>query len=220
MMEMTQVTARCEVRRAAQVMRRVYVIDDDSDVRKSLHFLLAASSVVAWPFALAADFLDQLPTLEPAPVLLDIRMPGIDGVEMLALVREREIRWPVVMMSAHGDVPVAVRAMKLGAVEFLEKPFQPGILDRAMDHAFAVLDRMAPARRDRHHARHLIGLLSPREREIMTILIDGAANKAAAHRLGLSARTVEMHRRNAFAKLKLKNIAEAVALFIKAELSH
>jgi two-component system response regulator FixJ len=199
---------------AVQPLRRVYIVDDDIDVRKSLHFLLAAASITAWPFAEAADFLDQLPTLIPAPILLDIRMPGIDGLQLLGLLEARHIDWPVIVMSAHGDVPIAVRAMKLGAIEFLEKPFEPGLLNHALGHGFAVLDRIVSAQHERDRARRLIGLLSPREREIVSLLIEGASNKVAAQRLALSARTVEMHRGNALAKLKVKSVAEAMALMM------
>lgn len=205
---------------AAQPARRVYIVDDDIDVRKSLHFLLATSAITAWPFGEAADFLEQLPNLLPAPILLDIRMPGIDGLQMLGLLKERHIDWPVIVMTAHGDVPIAVRAMKLGAIEFLEKPFQPGTLNQALGYGFDVLDRIVCAQHERDRARRLIGLLSPREREIVTILIEGATNKVAAHRLGLSARTVEMHRGNALAKLKVKSVAEAMALMMATNLLH
>ncbi|WP_298191025.1 response regulator [Novosphingobium sp.] len=198
--------------------RRVYLIDDDADVRKSLHFLLGVSSITAWPFAESADFLDQLDELPPAPILLDIRMPRIDGLQMLALLKEREITWPVIMMTAHGDIAVAVRAMKLGAIEFLEKPFEPDLLEQALDQAYGVLGRIERTVQSRRRARQLLGQLSRRESEVLTILMEGVPNKIAAHRLDLSPRTVEMHRGNALAKLGLKSIAEAVALVTAADL--
>lgn len=193
-------------------LRRVYVIDDDSDVRKSLRFLLASSSITAWPFAAAADFVDQLPGLAPAPILLDIRMADIDGLQLLAILKERAVRWPVVIMTAHGDVSIAVRAMKLGAIEFIEKPFGPDRLDHALGQAFDILDQTEHSLRIRNHARHLFGLLSRREGEIVAILMEGVSNKLVAHRLGLSVRTVEMHRGNALSKLEVKSIAEVMAL--------
>lgn len=197
--------------------RRVYVVDDDADLRKSLHFLLASSAITAWPFAEGADFLDQLPGLVPAPILLDVRMPTIDGLAMLSILNQRAVDWPVIVMTAHGDVTIAVRAMKLGAIDFLEKPFKPDLLDHMLDHAFGLLAQADRSRHAREDARRLIGQLSRRELQIVTILLEGVPNKVAAHRLDLSARTVEMHRANALAKLGLKSIAEVIALVTTAE---
>jgi two-component system response regulator FixJ len=198
--------------------RQVYVIDDDIDVRKSLHFLLASSSIIGWPFATSADFLDQLPGLVPAPILLDIRMPIIGGLQTLEILRERGISWPVIVMTAHGDVTVAVRAMKLGAMDFLEKPFKSDLLDCVLDNAFNILAQTQRLLGVRDHARRLIGGLSKRESETVALLIEGVPNKIAAHRLGLSARTVEMHRSNALTKLGLKSIPEVIALVTAADL--
>lgn len=213
---MTPVTAAFEGEamqpRAAGAQNSVYVIDDDSDVRKSLHFLFSAHDIRVWPFAAADDFLEMLPTLLPAPILLDIRMPGIDGLQMLAMLKEREVPWPVVILTAHADVALAVRAMKLGAVDFLEKPFAPAALDAALAEAFARLGQTRHQLTEREDARRRIAQLTPRERDIVAILIEGALNKEVAHRLGLSVRTVEMHRANALAKLKVKSIAEVVRL--------
>lgn len=196
----------------SRVHSRLYVIDDDRDVRKSLHFMFSTSSIKVWPFAAAADFLDQLAFLTPAPILLDIRMDDIDGLELLEILKEREVSWPVVILTAHGDVDVAVRAMKLGAIDFLEKPFPPEALEQALDHAFDILARTEHLLSARDQARYRIGQLTARERETMAILMEGVPNKEVAHRLGLSVRTVEMHRANALAKLDVKSIAEVVNL--------
>jgi two-component system response regulator FixJ len=190
----------------------VYVIDDDSDVRKSLHFLLSASGIHTWPFASAMDFLDQLPFLRPAPVLIDIRMPVIDGLQLLAMLKEREVSWPTIVLTAHGDIPLAVRAMKLGAIDFLEKPFAPEAITQAIAQAFELLDKTQHLLSAREQAHYRVGQLTARERETMAILMEGVGNKEVAHRLGLSVRTVEMHRANALAKLQVKSIAEVVAL--------
>lgn len=104
--------------------KQVYVVDDNSDVRRSLHFSLSAIDIVSWPFSCAQDLLDQAASLPPAPLLLDIKMPGIDGLEALTLLRDQGIDWPVIMMSAHGDIKMAVKSIKLGAADFLEKPFK------------------------------------------------------------------------------------------------
>ena len=123
----------------APANRCVYVIDDDVDVRKSLHFLLATSDIRAWPFAGGEDFIGQLTDLSPAPILLDVRMAGIDGFGVMAELAAHGIGWPVIVMTAHGDIPVAVRAMKLGAIEFIEKPFLAEELEIALKRAFVVL---------------------------------------------------------------------------------
>lgn len=199
-----------------QVPRCVYVIDDNADVRKSLHFLLSVSSITAWPFATAADFLEQLPELVPGPILLDVRMPQIDGLEMLSILKDRALDWPVIVMTAHSDVRIAVGAMKLGAIDFLEKPFKTELLEKVLDQAFEIVDQADSTFRMRAQARERFERLSRREREVMASLVDGAPNKVAARELGLSARTVEMHRANALGKLGLKSIAEVVKLEVAA----
>ena len=204
---------------SAQRPHHVYIIDDDSDVRKSLHFLLTSASITPWPFAAAADFLDQLPDLAPGPILLDIRMAGIDGIQLLGILKERSVFWPVIIMTAHGDIAIAVRAMKLGAIEFIEKPFRPDLLENALDQAFAVLDQNVNFMRSRDDARRLFDRLSAREHEIIAILMEGVPNKVIAHRLGLSVRTVEMHRSNGLSKLEVKSIAEVMALAAIADLA-
>lgn len=191
---------------------RIYVIDDDSDVRKALFFRFSDSAITVWPYASATDFLDQLGFLSPAPILLDIRMDNIDGLQFLEILKERSVAWPVIILTAHGDVGVAVRAMKLGAIEFLEKPFAPEALDEAVAQAFGILDQTQNVLSERDQARYLIGLLTARESETLAILMKGVSNKEVAHRLGLSVRTIEMHRANALNKLGVKSIAEVVRL--------
>lgn len=190
----------------------LYVIDDDSGVRKSLHFMLSDYGIQTWPFASAEDFLDKLSFLTPAPILADIRMTGIDGLQLLAILKERGVSWPIVVLTAHGDVTVAVRAMKLGAMDFLEKPFAPEAINLAIAQAFDVLDQTEHLLSAKDQARCRFAQLTARERETIAILMEGALNKEVAHRLGLSVRTVEMHRANALAKLQVKSIAELVAL--------
>lgn len=204
-----------EIEREPQALndnRLLYVIDDDASVRRSLHFMLSASAINAWPFATATDFIEQLPSLAPAPILLDIRMANINGLQLLEILKERAVSWPVIILTAHGDVRVAVRAMKLGAIEFLEKPFAPELLDTAIHQAFGQLEHIEHLMSERERARHRIGQLTMRESETMAILMEGVPNKEVAHRLNLSVRTVEMHRANALVKLGVKSIAEVVSL--------
>lgn len=191
---------------------KVYVIDDESEVRRSLHFLLSTAGLISWPFASAADFLDNLNDLQPAPILLDIRMPEIDGLSLMAALSARGINWPVIIISAHADIRVAVKAIKLGAIEFLEKPFDFESLETSLQIAFSQLASQTDTTALRHAAQQRFERLSPREREVIDVLMRGIPNKTAAHMLSLSVRTIEMHRANALAKMQVKSIAEVVRL--------
>lgn len=203
---------------AAKAGSCVYVIDDESEVRKSLHFLLSTAGLVSWPFASAQDFLDNLNDLSPAPILLDIRMPNLDGIELMTMLPDRGVNWPIIVISAHGDIQVAVKSIKLGAIEFLEKPFEFEALEPCLQSAFVQLESLHDRYALRNAARERFALLSPRETEVITVLIRGTANKTAAHLLDLSVRTVEMHRANALSKLKVKSLAEVVHLASDAEM--
>jgi len=194
----------------------VYVIDDDGDLRKSLHFLLSTSGITAFPCASAEDFFDHLPTLDAGPILLDMRMPGLDGLETLTMLRNRDVKWPVIVMTAHGDIAIAVKAMKLGAIEFLEKPFRADMLDVALSQAFDALRATGGIDMLQSRVRSALQTLSRREHEVLAVLFGGLSNKLAAHRLGLSTRTIEMHRRNALVKLGTKSVAETIALVASA----
>jgi len=190
----------------------VYVIDDNGEMRRSLHFLLDTLGVRTRPFASAEDFLDSLSTLAEAPLLLDLRMPRMDGLQLMQELHMRGLEWPVIFMTAHGDVPAAVHAMKLGAVEFLEKPFEPETLEAALASAFAAVTAHGHARAVHAAAAERLSRLTRRESQVVERLARGAPNKAIAHDMGLSARTVEMHRSNALEKLGVKNLAELIAL--------
>lgn len=197
--------------------RRVYVLDDNSDVRRSLHFSLASVDIVAWPFVCAQDLLDGAADLIPAPLLLDVKMPGIDGLEALHLLREQGISWPVIMMSAHGDISMAVKSIKLGAVDFLEKPFEFDELIGLLDVAYATLAQAGEDKFSKHDAQKILGRMSPRETEVIELLVQGDANKTVADHLGLSIRTVEVHRANAFAKMGVKNLPQVLSLMFAAK---
>lgn len=200
------------VRSTADGGARVYVIDDEREVRRSLHFLLSTAGWLSWPFASASDFLENLAALEPAPVLLDIRMPGMDGVQLMRILRERGITWPLIVMTAHGEIPLAVQTIKLGAIEFLEKPFEFEALEYCLHAAFTQIGASNESIAVHNTACRLFELLSPRESEVVKLLMQGIPNKTAAHLLSLSVRTVEMHRANALAKLDVKSIVEVAHL--------
>jgi len=197
---------------AGSPARLVYVVDDDRDIRLSLDFALATSNVAAVPFVFPEDFLNQLDQLEPAPVILDVRMPKFSGIDVLNILRSRDIDWPVVIMTAHGDIPLAVKAMQLGAVDFLEKPFCLDNLDGLLEKAFGQLDDTVELARTRKAAASKLGQLTKREEETLGHLAKGLSNKLVARELGISPRTVEMYRSNALAKLGARNIAEAIQI--------
>lgn len=191
--------------------RYLYVIDDDIDVRKSLNLVLVTSHITTWPFASPTDFLAQLDTLKPAPVLLDFRMPDLDGLQLLRILREREIFWPVIMMSAHGQIPIAVRAMQLGAIDFLEKPYQIEDLERLLESSFNMLDEIRLEAESRNEAKSKLEKLTPREREVLLLLARGFPNKVVADDLGISPRTIEVHRRQLYEKMGAKSSVELLA---------
>jgi len=194
----------------------VYVIDDDRDVRRSLSFMLGAAEIRSHPFGSGLDFLEALPDLEPGCVLLDLRMPQMDGFQVMDALSERRIDWPVIVMTGHGEVSVAVRAMKLGAVDFIEKPFSEQALLAGFAQAFALLKDREAAGRRRREAHERAAALSGREREVLQSLLAGLSNKEIANALRISLRTVEMHRGNMMDRLHAASLAEALTLALEA----
>lgn len=197
----------------------VYVVDDDRDVRRSLSFMLGASQTRSYPFGSGSDFLEAIPDLEPGCVLLDLRMPQMDGFHVMAELNKREVDWPIIVMTGHGEVPVAVRAMKQGAVDFIEKPFSEEALLGCLDTAFRLLNEREAVGRRRRAARERVDQLTTRETEVLEGLLAGESNKQLAQRLGISLRTVEMHRGNMMDRLEVANLAEALTLALEAGLS-
>lgn len=202
---------------AAGEQRTVYVVDDDMGIRMSLVFLLEANSFLPWPFANGFDLIDALPMLEPGCLLLDIRMPKMDGLELMANLQRRGCHWPVIAMTGDGDIPIAVQAMKLGAIEFIEKPFREDLLKSALSFGFAKLIDGEQQRAQRRAAQDRLKTLSTRENEVLRALLAGRQNKVVAHELGLSVRTIEMHRANLLAKLGVRTLPEAIRLISDAE---
>lgn len=203
---------------------KVYVIDDDRDVRMMISRMIgeveiSGAALQAHPFADATDFLDAVGELPPGCALLDLRMPEVDGFAVLAALKERDLDWPVIVMTGAGDIASAVQAMKLGAVEFLEKPIRLTALEDAIKAAARTLrERLAVSER-RREARDRVGRLSGREMEVLLGLLGGASNKELARNLGIGLRTVEMHRGNMMERLAVASVAQAVALAIEAGLN-
>src|SRR5688500_8114612 len=170
----------------------------------------------AHPFASAADFLDGLDGLKPGCILLDLRMPDMDGFTLMQTLRDRGIDWPVIVMTGAGDVPVAVQSMKLGAVEFLEKPIRIAPLLETLERAAVLLAERLHARERYGQAKVRVEQLTARELEVLQGLLAGQANKELAQSLGISLRTVEMHRGNMMDRLGVASLAQAVALALEA----
>ena len=194
----------------------VYVVDDDRDVRRSISFMLAAADINAYPFGSGADFVEALGDLNPGCVLLDLRMPQVDGFQVMREMDRRNIDWPVIVMTGHGAVPVAVRAMKMGAVDFLEKPFSEEALLGCFVQGFEMLKEREAAAQRKREATERVATLTAREAEVLAGLLAGESNKAIAQRLGISLRTAEMHRGNMMERLQVASLAEALTLALEA----
>jgi two-component system, LuxR family, response regulator FixJ len=194
----------------------IHVVDDDRDVRCSISFMLSADNFQSRPFASGPDFLDSLGDLQPGCVLLDIRMPELDGFAVMGELAKQGIDWPVIVMTGHGEVQTAVKAMKLGAIDFLEKPFGEDVLRGCLDRAFTLLkDRGEKAER-RRAAQTKLDQLTSREAEVLRGLMVGMSNKMLARRLDISLRTIEMHRANMMDRLGVGSLAEALTLAVQA----
>jgi two-component system response regulator FixJ len=201
------------------VDRTVHVVDDDPAVRRSLERLLDAAGFHVVSYQSPAAFLNAASGLSAGCVLLDIRMPGVDGLEVQARLNRLRVNLPVIVMTGHGDVPSAVRAMKAGAVDFLEKPFDDETLLNAIGGAFAKASRLIGGDREAVRAAQRIATLSPREREVLDALLAGRPNKVIAFDLNISVRTVEVHRARMMERLGIKQFADAIRLAVMATLA-
>jgi two-component system response regulator FixJ len=197
---------------------RVYVIDDDEAMRDSLNFLLDSANYKVTLFETALAFLDALPSLEFGCVVSDVRMPGLDGIELLKRMKAGNSTFPILIMTGHGDVPLAVEAMKLGAVDFLEKPFED---DRLVAMIETAIHRAEPAAKNEALTQEIaarIATLSPRERQVMDGLIAGLSNKLIARDYDISPRTIEVYRANVMTKMQANSLSELVRLAMRAGL--
>lgn len=197
--------------------RLVHIVDDEESVRNSVGFMLQTTgySVRAWPSG--AFFLRELKSADPGCILLDIRMPEMDGLQVLQQLRARGVTMPVIVLTGHGDVSIAVKAMRAGAADFLEKPFEAEQLLCAIEKAFAQMGETSDAART-DAARTQIATLSMREREVLEGLVAGFPNKTIAYDLGISPRTVEVHRANLMQKLGARSLSEALRITFTAEM--
>ncbi len=190
----------------------VHLIEDDEGVRQGLAFLLTASGFAVRVYESAVAFLEALPSVQPGCIVTDVRMPGIDGLELQRQLNDRQIGLPIIVMTGHGDVPLAVEAMKAGAIDFLEKPFNDEVLLSAIRIA---VDRHARDARRNDEAAALAGklaCLSARERDVLDGLFAGRPNKTIAYDLKISVRTVEVHRAHLMAKMGASNLSELLRM--------
>ena len=196
----------------------VYVIDDDEAMRDSLNFLLDSSGFGVTLFEGAQAFLDALPGLAFGCVLSDVRMPGIDGIELLKRLKTQGNSFPILIMTGHGDVPLAVEAMKLGALDFLEKPFEDDRLIAMIETAIRQGESAAKGEAVAQDIAARVASLSPRERQVMDGLVAGLSNKLIAREYDISPRTIEVYRANVMTKMQANSLSELVRLAMRAGL--
>ena len=190
----------------------VYVIDDDDGARGSLEFLLDCAEIRVRGFASADAFLKASPPLEGACVVTDVRMPGTSGIELVEALKARGAAVPVIMITGHADVPLAIQAMKAGVADFIEMPFDDDVMLGAIRRALTVQAGSESARAERQAILERMAALSAREREVVDGLVAGKANKAIAFDLSISARTVEVYRANAMMKMQAKTLSDLVRM--------
>jgi two-component system, LuxR family, response regulator FixJ len=198
--------------------KRVYVVDDDEAIRRSLNFMLRTSGHMVDQFTCGEEFLKVASKLDPGCVLLDIRMPGMDGLEVQQALAREGVTLPVIIMTGHGDVNLAVRAMKAGAIDFIEKPFEKATMMSALEQGFGKLGESDLRKLRAQEAATRLEALTARERDVLKGLVEGLPNKSIAYDLGISPRTVEIHRANLMTKLDVKSLSEALRIAFAAGL--
>jgi two-component system, LuxR family, response regulator FixJ len=196
--------------------QRVYIVDDDEAVRDSLSGLLESKAYTVGTFGSAPEFLAAAPSLPLGCLIVDIRMPEMDGLELQQRLIERTLNFPMIVITGHGDVPLAVRVMKAGAVDFIEKPFAAEAILDSLQAALARLE--TPNEKDPAVAAATtkLALLSPREREVLAGLVTGLPNKSIAYDLAISPRTVEIHRARVMDKMGARSLSQLVRLALAA----
>jgi len=190
----------------------VHIIDDDEALRESLMFLLRTAQIEAEAFASAPAFLQSLPDARLSCVITDVRMPEMSGLDLLRRLRELKIEVPVIVITGHGDVPLAVEAMKFGAIDFLEKPFDDEVLLTSVRSALQRQQGEAKRHAERADIEGRIAALSNRERDVLGGLVAGRANKQIAYDLGISPRTVEIYRANLMDKMQAGSLSDLVRM--------
>ncbi len=190
----------------------VFVVDDDQAVRESLRWLVESVGLAVRTYGSAHAFLGEYDPQQPGCLVLDVRMPGASGIELQEELRDKGSDIPIIFITGHADVATAVRAMKTGAVDFIEKPFSDQLL---LDHIHRSIEQDRGRRAERARALEIIGRrakLTPRQRRVMDLVADGSSNRIIAQDLGISLKTVEAHRAKVMEKMKARSVAELVKL--------
>jgi two-component system response regulator FixJ len=195
--------------------RVVHVVDDDRAMRESLDLLLVSAGYTARLYDSASALLARLDDLEAGCIVTDVRMPEMDGVQLVSELKRRGAAFPVVVMTGHADVALAVQAMKAGVVEFIEKPFEDSVLIEAVDMALALAPEALVSQTEREAFSRRLQDLSAREREVFEAVIEGQSNKVAAQRLGISPRTIEIYRANVMSKMGAENLSQLVRMAVR-----
>ena len=195
----------------------VFVIDDDEDVRDALVCLLRAEGIRARAFSSGVQFFDNLPVVPSACVVTDVRMPGMDGAEVVRRLTElKGHAWPVIVITGHGEVPLAVQMMKAGVVDYIEKPFEPNRLIEVVRGSFAHLDDVLVQEAEADQAARRLARLTPREREVFQALVEGRTNKHIANEMQISPRTVEIFRAKVMDKMEADTLSALIRTGLKA----
>lgn len=190
----------------------VFVVDDDDNIRASLRFLIESVGLRAQTFASAQAFLENYDPAEPGCVVLDVRMPGMSGLELQDELNARGIEIPVIIVTAYGDIQMAVRAIKAGAVDFVEKPAGEQALLDQIQKAIAKDSEIRETRADQQVVTERFERLTPREREVMELVVDGLSSKEIAAQLGVSFKTVEAHRAKIMKKMEARSVPHLIRL--------
>jgi len=194
----------------------VHVIDDDEAVRQALAFQLGSAGIEVRTYESAAVFLEVAPTVQTGCIITDVRMPELSGIDLLRRLRELKLAVPVIVITAHGDIPLAVEAMRLGAMDFLEKPFEDEVLLASVRSALDRGDRDRKRQVERNEIEARLAALSNRERDVLEGLVAGRANKQIAYDLGISARTIENYRANLMIKMQAGSLSDLVRMALIA----
>jgi RNA polymerase sigma factor (sigma-70 family) len=194
----------------------VHIVDDDEDLRQSLVFLLSTVGIQALTYPDASSFLAEFDPDEPAVLIVDVRMPGLSGFQLQEQLEARGYPAPVIFCSAHGDIPMSVRALRRGAVDFLEKPYDPQQILEVVQEQMLMASQRFSAAAGRREVSARIDQLTKREREVLRLVVDGLPSQQIARQLGTSVKTVDVHR----ARIKAKTESESLGVLVRDVLQH
>ncbi len=188
----------------------VHVVDDDDAVRNALYFLMQSEDIPAMTYVSAEEFIEKYSPSKPECLLLDVRMPGMNGLQLMEILKSKNIEMPVIFITGHGDVAMAVQAMKSGAADFIEKPFDNDRLLNSVRKGLSESITLSSLKDHQDEAGEKLSLLTNRERQVMDLLVEGKQNKVIAQELGISPRTVELHRAKVMSKLCANSLSDVV----------